>query len=198
MVTAMTAVATPAQAEPPRSSASLCGNGYCDAWADEDAATCPADCATGAARRAWSPSPARPPQILDWNERQGIPPGYHATKTGTGLIIGGAATFGSAWVPSAVLWTFNPRWYLFAVPVVGPILLGTGSLEIDGGGPILTGLLVLDGLQQAVGLGMLVAGLTSRKTILLRNDVATNKPRLFPVPMSFGKGSAGIGLVGEM
>jgi hypothetical protein len=195
IVTAMTVVSTSAQAEPPPPSASQCGNGYCDAWADEDAKTCPADCATGDARFAWTPS-APAPRVFAWNEGQAIPPGYHKAKTGTGLIIGGVTTFGTAWIPSAVLGSFGMP--LLAVPVVGPILLGVVSIGLDGGGPFLSAGFILDGLQQAAGVAMFIAGVASRRTVLIRDDVATVKPRLFPVPMSFGKGSAGLGLVGTM
>jgi hypothetical protein len=195
LVTAVTVVSTPAQAEPPPRGASPCGNGYCDAWADEDAKTCPADCATGEARYA-PPPPAPPPRVLAWNEGQAIPPGYHKAKTGTGLIIGGAATFGTAWIPSAVLGSFGIP--LLAVPVVGPIYLGVAGIGKGGGGPFLSFAFILDGLQQALGIGMFIGGFASRRTVLVHDDVATAKPRLFPVPMSFGKGSAGLGLVGTM
>ena len=55
-------------------------------------------------------------------------------------------------------------------------------------------LLVLDGLVQTGSIAMFVAGLAAPRTALVRNDVG--KAKITPVPMTFGRSSAGLGLVG--
>jgi len=136
------------------------------------------------------------PKTLKWNEGEMIPPGYRvATMSRTGLVIGGSVTFGTAWVPSAILGSFGP--YQLAIPVVGPFLLASAG-PAHGGGEIFIGLLVLDGIQQAAGIAMFIAGLTAPKTVLLRADIKAAKRWWLPTPMSFGKGSGGLGIMGTM
>ena len=58
--------------------------------------------------------------------------------------------------------------------------------------------LVFDGIQQAAGLAMLIAGLAAREPVLLRADVQQAKTWWMPVPMTFGPRSAGLGFVGTL
>jgi hypothetical protein len=51
-----------------------------------------------------------------------------------------------------------------------------------------------DGLGQAVGAAMLITGLAAPRRVLVRDDVA--KVHVMPTPLTFGKGSAGVGLTG--
>ena len=68
------------------------------------------------------------------------------------------------------------------VPVAGPFLyLG------EAGGESGKLVLIIDGLAQAAGAAMLIAGLAAPKTIAVRNDLA--KIEITPV---LGPGSAGI------
>jgi hypothetical protein len=69
LAAAATLVAMPARADGDK----LCGNGYCDAWAGEDARTCPADCTTAAP--AAPPGAAYPPGVYPPGMYQpGMPP----------------------------------------------------------------------------------------------------------------------------
>jgi hypothetical protein len=52
--------------------------------------------------------------------------------------------------------------------------------------------LAFDGLGQAAGATMLVAGITSPKTVLVRNDLGEVRV----TPMRLGRAGGGLGLVG--
>lgn len=134
-----------------------------------------------------------PPLILRWNQVDPIPPGYHrGTERRLDLIIGGSVLFGAAWVPTAGLSVFGGP--LMAIPVVGPFFATPVEGGRDGG---FTVLLVIDSVQQAAGLAMFITGLALPRTIL-RADTLSAKPRWMPVPMTFGRGSMGFGIVGAM
>jgi hypothetical protein len=84
-----------------------------------------------------------------------------------------------------------------------------GTADHEGGG---TFFLVLDGVAQAGGLAMFIAGLAFPRKVLVRNDVsgrstlgdvagepaAPPSPRLEVVPVSLGKGGLGLGLQGTL
>ncbi len=140
------------------------------------------------------PLPGEPlPPVLRWNAGEPIPPGYHvATERRLDLIIGGSVTFGAAWVPTAGLAVFGGP--LMVIPVVGPVF----AVPVEG--PRTAGLvllIVLDCVQQAAGLTMLIVGLSGPRTVL-RSDTLAAKPRWMPVPMTFGQKSVGLGIVGAM
>jgi hypothetical protein len=139
--------------------------------------------------------PAPGPRVLDWEEGQPLQPGYHAeTRIRKGLVAGGAATFGTTYLFTALAGAiiadakqsgFEP---LF-VPVVGPfITIGTGHVTSSG-----AFFLILDGLAQSAGVAMFVAGLALPKTVQVRNDAVSVRA----MPMTFGQSSAGAGLIGR-
>jgi hypothetical protein len=141
-----------------------------------------------------------PRVITRWHDGEPIPPGYHPTqRTRTGAIIGGAVTLGSLYLLNAfvaAVWTdaakatheSNPVTGLF-VPVLGPFITipQSSSATADF-------FLILDGIGQTTGAILLVWGLTSPQTVLMRDGYA--KPWILPRPMVFGKSGAGVGLTG--
>jgi hypothetical protein len=140
----------------------------------------------------YAPAPG-PRVITDWEEGQTIPQGYHTTtRIRTGLVVGGAVTFGVLWLTSAFGGAIasdvgSRSGKLLIIPVVGPFtVVPTGSVTADL-------FLVLDGIAQAGGVAMLVAGIAAPKTVLVR-DIAGVTIR--PTPMTFGPGSGGFGLRG--
>jgi hypothetical protein len=84
--------------------------------------------------------------------------------------------------------------------VFGPFVVASEIGSSNGGGGIVTFWLVFDGLQQAAGLTMLIAGAAAREPVLLRDDVQTAKTRTWwmPKPMAFGPRGGGLGFVGTM
>jgi hypothetical protein len=143
---------------------------------------------------------SRPRVITDWQEGETVPPGYHpAQRMRKGAVIGGAVTFGVIYFINVLVaaggtdyansnHTSNSVAGLYA-PVVGPFITMTQSSSA-----VADVFLVLDGLAQAGGAVLLLYGLTSPQTVLMRDDVG--RPRLLPQPMLFGSGGAGAGLVG--
>ncbi len=138
------------------------------------------------------------PRELPYEEGDPVPYGYRPeTQIRKGLVIGGAVTLGSLYLISASIGSlandidsssdqFTPLFF----PVVGPfITIGTASSEGSG-----TFFLLIDGVGQSAGLAMLIAGLASPRTVLLRNDLA--EVRVAPVVV--GDGQLGLGLVGTM
>ncbi|APR77787.1 Hypothetical protein A7982_03134 [Minicystis rosea] len=142
-----------------------------------------------------TPPPREPPKqiapgVLEWREGDEIRIGYRKTTTSRGwFIVAGSIVFGTAWVPMAVLGVMlHPT---LAIPVAGPII----DVVPHGGGGALY---VLDGAQQAVGLGLIIFGLAARRTVLERGPVVATKTWWMPTPMSFGNGGMGLGIVGTM
>jgi len=133
---------------------------------------------------------------LPYNEGDPIPPGYEiTTRPRRGLIIGGAVTFGTTWLLSVLVASAadsldgtNSLWPLY-IPVVGPfVTIGTTDSE----GPA-TLFLVLDGVAQAGGLAMFIAGFAAPETRLERKkeDFSINV-----TPMPLGIQGSGLGVVG--
>lgn len=158
------------------------------------------------------------PKTLDYEEGDPIPPGYHVdTRIRKGLLIGGAVTFGSLYLLSAITASslrdasiaddVTPLY----IPAVGPfVTIGTTSSEGLG-----TFLLIVDGVAQSGGLLMAILGLTLQETLLVRNDISSRPgaPRdsastggrsaggvsMTVTPMQLGEHRAmGFGLVGRM
>jgi hypothetical protein len=137
--------------------------------------------------------------VITWNEGEEIPPGYHkGSRVRKGLVIAGSIMFGVAWVPTAVMMSFAAP--IGILPVFGPFVVAAQTGSSEGGGGVVTFWLVFDGLQQAVGLGLLIGGVSGRETVLLRDDVQTakTKPWWLPKPMAFGPRGGGLGFVGTM
>jgi hypothetical protein len=76
--------------------------------------------------------------------------------------------------------------FLF-VPVAGPFLQMTRTDSSSGNVT-----LAIDGIAQAAGATMLIVGITSPKTVLVRNDLG----QVRVLPMRMGQDGGGLGLVG--
>lgn len=146
-----------------------------------------------------------PRRITDWEEGEPIPPGYHpVTRVRKGLIIGGAVTFGVVYLSNVLAAVIHSdackslsctggSWNALYAPIVGPFIQMGYTSSATG-----NFFLVLDGLVQAGGVAMLIAGIAAPKTVLVRNDLALSKKfEIKPMPMSFGSGGAGFGFVGK-
>lgn len=140
-----------------------------------------------------------PRVIKDYEEGEPIPPGYHAeSRVRTGLVVGGAVTFGVLYLLSALTGAAindvnkatssnNDSGDFLFVPVAGPFLQMTKTESSTG-----NVFLAIDGIAQAAGATMLIVGITSPKTVLVRNDLG----QVQVMPMRMGKDGAGLGLVG--
>lgn len=143
-----------------------------------------------------------PRVIKDWEEGEAIPPGYHpVTRIRKGLVVGGAVTFGAVYLINVLIAavshdacnisgsTCSGALTALYIPIAGPFVqLGSSHSATGSFG------LVVDGLLQAGGAAMMIAGIAAPKTVLIRNDLA--KIELKPTPMTFGKSGAGFGFTG--
>jgi hypothetical protein len=141
-----------------------------------------------------------PKELTDWEEGDPIPQGYHRkTRTRTGLIVGGAITFGTLYLISAFTAAgssdstapgqSNPDAALW-VPGVGPFIQMMSTSSATGNLA-----LAIDGAAQTAGLAMLIYGLTSPKTILIRDDLGDTRPMV--LPMRMGQDGYGLGVIGR-
>ena len=141
------------------------------------------------------------PATLPYKDGYPIPDGYHPEKQyRKGLIIGGAITFGLMYLLPAIPASMTSDKSLL-VPIAGPFIeLGhlsfSSNREDRGFAAGAAVLLVIDGLAQTAGAAMLLAGLTTKREVLVRDDVAGATVRVTPLTMGYG--GAGIGLVGTM
>jgi hypothetical protein len=136
-----------------------------------------------------------PTEITDWQEGQPVPSGYHPVqRVRKGFIIAGAVTLGTMYLltafGAAIAHDANQNGSADAlfIPVAGPFLQMSQTSYTTG-----QFLNIVDGLAQTGGLVMLVYGLSSPSTILIRNDVGVRT--LLPVPYANSQG-AGMGFVG--
>jgi hypothetical protein len=138
--------------------------------------------------------------ITDWEQGEPIPPGYHPrTRARTGMIVGGAVTFGVLYMFTALVaaagadsaqtnGTSNQYGALW-IPGVGPFLQMTNTSSATG-----NYVLAIDGIAQCAGLAMLIYGISSPRTVLVRDDLAT-KPLI--APMKIGQDGYGLGVLGR-
>jgi hypothetical protein len=135
-----------------------------------------------------------PREIRDYNEGDPVPPGYRPVqRIRKGLVIGGSVLFGTLYLFSAFAAAvdsdagdgeLSELW----IPAVGPFIQLAQTESATG-----KFFLALDGLGQSAGLFMLVYGLASPKTVLVRNDLANMEVRVAPMA---GRGTSGIALTG--
>jgi hypothetical protein len=123
------------------------------------------------------------PAILPYHEGDAVPDGYHlGSRMRRGLVIGGGITFGLTYLAAVgvAVQVHNdeaePVDDFFAkksdanalfVPVVGPFVAAGHLAEERGGAAAVA---VFDGLAQAAGLSMFIAGLAAPKTVLVKNE----------------------------
>lgn len=141
------------------------------------------------------------PRVMPYEDGYPVPDGYHpTTRVRTGLVIGGAITFGLPYLITATTGGSGGEGVL-VVPLAGPFI-EIGRLHAGGGSgdksleAIVTGILVVDGLMQVGGAAMLIAGLVNKKKVLVRDDVA--KSTWHVTPLTMGQGGVGFGIVGTM
>jgi hypothetical protein len=150
----------------------------------------------------YAPPPGMSPQygvqngprvIRNWDESQPLPPGYHVeSRVRVGLIVGGAVTFGTMYLLTALVAGLVDDGGGSAgacyVPGIGPFIqMGQADTATDGF------LLALDGIVQLGGIAMLVAGIAAPKTELVRNDIGGVHFNVAPI---IAKDHTGMGLVG--
>lgn len=129
------------------------------------------------------------PKQLDGDEDMRVPPGYTAIeKTRKGPIIGGAVTFGTMYLLTALGASVandvsNDSATPLFVPALGPFIQ-MGKDQSDTG----RFFLAVDGAAQCAGLALLIYGLSSKRTVFVRNDLVV-------APMISGS-SAGAGITG--
>lgn len=110
--------------------------------------------------------------IRDWDDSRPIPPGYHAEERARlGLVIGGAVTFGTMYLFTALGASISndagtPANALY-VPGVGPFIQMAQCQGCSATGSFF---LAVDGVVQVGGIAMFIAGLAAPKTVLVRND----------------------------
>lgn len=136
--------------------------------------------------------------VSDWPTDAPAPSGYHwAQRPRKGPLIGGACLFGATWALSTLVALENAdadgRYVWLGVPIAGPVvyLAVAGSSASRGVG---TAVLVGDSLAQATGAALFIFALASPAPYLARDDYS--RVRVLPVPMVFGRGASGAGVVG--
>ena len=143
--------------------------------------------------------PVMGPEYLPVREGEAPPPGYHHdTKIRKGLVIGGAVSFGTLYLISALSAALtldvcshcDGAAGLF-VPGVGPFITA-GIERVDSAS--VNVLLILDGLGQSAGIAMLVAGLAATEEVWVRNDFGSIEWTLAPDAAS---DRAGLQLLGR-
>ena len=140
-----------------------------------------------------------PEEIADFDDSAPVPYGYtRVQRTRKGLIIGGAVTLGATYLVTAFVGAVaadalraegsNTDVTPVFIPVAGPWL---EIQETDSA--IAKFYLTLSGLGQGAGAIMLLYGLSSSRTVLVRNDqliVTSVAPMIAP-------GAAGLSVVGR-
>ena len=143
------------------------------------------------------------PKKMDYEDGDPVPPGYHVeTKMKKGLFIAGTVTFGATYLFSALTAglvdsgcgnstssSCSTGVGALYVPVVGPFI-GIGTMHSSGSG---TFVLVIDGIAQAGGVAMAIAGLALDTSELVRNDVG----KVHVTPW-VAQGVTGLGLSGSL
>jgi hypothetical protein len=148
------------------------------------------------------------PKTLPYEEGQAIPPGYYLDEGPIkGLLIAGPIVFGVPYLLGLTIASGtgypNASGWLVA-PVIGPwITLGAredacGSDPVDysdtlceSENNLVRTWLVLDGILQAGGVAMFIAGMVSRRKRLLRQDVAQVTVAPTMVGTGYGLGAFG-------
>jgi hypothetical protein len=154
-----------------------------------------------------------PAQLANWKDGDPVPDGYHkSTRVRRGAIVAGAVCFGTLYLfsllaasiaaDSAKTTTYttgpngtvantttsaNPDAALY-IPALGPFIQMGSTSSATG-----NFFLAIDGLGQTVGIALIVYGITSPQTVLVRNDLA--RPRVLPIRI--GKDGYGLGLHAE-
>lgn len=144
------------------------------------------------------------PMTLEYRPLAPIPDGYHlAERPRRGLMIGGGITTAAVysfglWVASANDFKYTTGWVL--LPVLGPWLAiatntcNASDTDCQDSKPDVNKAMAILGVGQAVGVGLVAAGLTFRKKVFVRNDLAAN---ILVLPASFGHNAPGVSVQGN-
>lgn len=146
--------------------------------------------------QGYGPPAYGPEEIADPDDTRPVPYGYtRVSRRRKGLIIGGAITFGVTYIVStfaaAVAQDINSTdgsnadVSALLLPVAGPFL-EIGQTDSSVARFYLVGL----GLGQTAGAIMLIYGLTSPRTLLVRNDQLSIAPMI-------GHGASGLTVMGR-
>jgi hypothetical protein len=156
-----------------------------------------------------SPAPVPPPRPSAWHAGDPVPPGYHVEDVPrSGLVVAGAVTLGVPYFFSAVAAlsanSQNQSGWLY-VPVAGPwITMGRRTYTCNADAQnqttsqslgcvadvfVVMGL-IFDGIVQATGATLLLAGELATKPELVANETAVRV-----LPMRLGSG-VGAGIAG--
>ncbi len=202
-------VTAPAAADPvPNSYVPRCGNGYCDAWAGETRASCPADCA----RKVDQPLPAAPlavpspvaaplvwqgPVAREWEPGDDAPAHFHVEKRRSAkLLTAGAVTLGTGYLVSLSIGIANASQGggLSAIPLVGGFVSaarGASCGDFDCNSLYAVAQVFFGGAQIAGAAMLLAAGLSKSDKLVLDRPTFS----LVPVPV-VGKNGSGMGFAG--
>lgn len=140
-----------------------------------------------------------PEEISDFDDSAPVPYGYtRVTRTRKGLIIGGAVTLGATYLATAFIGAVaedfirasgsNTSLTPLYIPIAGPFL-EIGQTD----SAVARFYLAVSGLGQSAGALMLLYGISSSRTVLVRNDqliVTSVAPMIAP-------GATGLSIVGR-
>lgn len=123
-----------------------------------------------------------PPVIKNWSEGDPIPPGYHPqSRMRGGLIGGGFGLWGPLYLISAIGGAAcidgKVNGGMLLIPVAGPFLEIPNAGGNQGGAATAITFLLIDGIGQAAGAAMIIAGFTWPKWVLVRNDLGSGEKK---------------------
>jgi len=115
-----------------------------------------------------------------------IPLGYKLDeRVNKGLVVAGASVFGSLYGLSVLVGITgidsNVPLELLLIPVIGPFVY-----MAEGSSPGANPILLLDGIGQATGAALLIAGVVAKKKVLIRTDRGSVDAELHVGPGSLG------------
>jgi hypothetical protein len=134
----------------------------------------------------YGPVREKPSRRFEYHEGMDVPEGYHLEETPRwGLVAGGTSVLATFWAVSAISAVMLDReaadegdpnfddmyWPMF-IPVAGPFVT-IGTADSSGTG---AAILALDGVVQAAGLGMFIAGFAAPKVEIVEDYHLTVAP----------------------
>ena len=134
------------------------------------------------------------PKTQPYTQGMQIPVGYRLTEgPRKPLLIAGAITFGIGYLPMVIFGiaaSTNPNEssgspFTEMIPVVSPVLWAFAPYGSNGFNYIHTAFLV-DGIVQAAGIGLLIAGAVTHGKYLKRQDIAAMVPSVSVGPRFVG------------
>lgn len=138
------------------------------------------------------------PRRLRVVDGEAPPPGYvEVEQRRKGMIIAGSAVFGGVWLACAILSSLDSK---LAIPVVGPVISAWGyedSSDSDVSSDTVSFVRmwgVIGTLAQTTGVALFIIGMSVKKTVWLRQDIAG--ATIFISPTLVGENEPGLGIVG--